>query len=77
MLKRHKLASAGTLHMLSAIAGELLRPEVSESDIAERAYSYWERRGYHGGSAEQDWYTAVEELRAERRRWPAATFTRY
>jgi hypothetical protein len=33
-------------------------------DIAQLAYSYWEARGYQGGSSEQDWLRAEQELRA-------------
>ncbi len=42
--------------------------ELEDSEIAERAYSYWEARGFQGGSPEEDWNRAVEELRAERAR---------
>jgi hypothetical protein len=28
------------------------------------AYSYWEARGYNGGSSEEDWLRAEHELRA-------------
>ena len=31
--------------------------------IAKLAYSYWEARGYQGGSAEEDWVRAEQELR--------------
>ena len=30
--------------------------------IAKLAYSYWEGRGCQGGSPEEDWFRAVEEL---------------
>lgn len=30
--------------------------------IAQLAYSYWEARGYQGGSPEQDWLRAEQEL---------------
>ncbi len=33
------------------------------SEIARLAYSYWEARGYQGGSSEEDWYRARDELR--------------
>ena len=33
-------------------------------EIAQLAYSYWEGRGYQGGSSEQDWLRAEQELRA-------------
>ena len=32
--------------------------------IAHLAYSYWEARGYQGGSPEEDWLRAEQELRA-------------
>jgi hypothetical protein len=32
--------------------------------IAHLAYSYWESRGRRGGSSEEDWYRAEQELRA-------------
>jgi len=32
-------------------------------EIAGLAYSYWEARGYQGGSSEQDWLRAEQELR--------------
>ncbi|MCC7175443.1 MAG: DUF2934 domain-containing protein [Bryobacterales bacterium] len=31
--------------------------------IARLAYSYWEARGGQGGSAEEDWLRAEQELR--------------
>ena len=31
-------------------------------EIARRAYSYWEARGYQGGSSEEDWLRAEQEL---------------
>jgi len=40
--------------------------EPSVEEIARLAYSYWEARGYQGGSPEEDWYRAVEELRKRR-----------
>jgi len=30
-------------------------------EIARLAYSYWEGRGYQGGSPEEDWYRAERE----------------
>ncbi len=54
-------------------AGAGLHPEeVSTADgnghfhhdeVARLAYSYWEARGYQGGSPEDDWYQAQAELR--------------
>jgi len=33
-------------------------------EIARLAYSYWEERGCQGGSSEEDWLRAEQELRA-------------
>jgi hypothetical protein len=47
----------------------ILEPEgspeasLSQEDIAALAYSYWEGRGYKGGSPEEDWLRAETELR--------------
>jgi len=35
----------------------------SRETIARLAYSYWEARGYVGGSAEEDWLRAEREIR--------------
>ena len=36
--------------------------EPSRDEIARLAYSYWEARGYTGGSSEEDWLRAQREL---------------
>jgi len=35
-----------------------------DDEIARLAYSFWEARGRSGGSAEEDWYRAQQELLA-------------
>lgn len=35
----------------------------STEEIARLAYSYWEQRGYQGGSPESDWLRAEQELK--------------
>jgi hypothetical protein len=35
---------------------------ITQEAIAQLAYSYWEARGRQGGSPEQDWLRAEEEL---------------
>jgi hypothetical protein len=32
-------------------------------EIADLAYSYWEARGFQGGSPWEDWFRAEEELK--------------
>jgi hypothetical protein len=38
-------------------------PTCEHNEIAALAHSYWEARGRQGGSAEEDWFRAVEEVR--------------
>jgi len=35
----------------------------TRDEIARLAYSYWDARGRHGGSAEADWLRAEQELK--------------
>jgi len=37
----------------------------SYQDVARLAYTYWEARGCQGGSPEQDWLRAEQELSAK------------
>jgi hypothetical protein len=39
-------------------------PDPTFDAIAQLAYSYWEGRGYQGGTSEEDWLRAEQELRA-------------
>ena len=38
----------------------------TEEEIAELAYSYYEARGFQGGSPWEDWFRAEEELKRRR-----------
>jgi hypothetical protein len=35
---------------------------VKNDEVARLAYSYWEARGYQGGSPDEDWIRAEKEL---------------
>jgi hypothetical protein len=37
--------------------------DLSREEVARLAYSYWEARGYQGGSPLEDWLRAENELR--------------
>jgi len=37
---------------------------ISTEEIATLAFSYWEARGYQGGSPDDDWFRAETELRS-------------
>jgi hypothetical protein len=38
---------------------------VTFDEVARLAYSYWEARGFQGGSSEEDWLRAEQELNAK------------
>jgi DUF2934 family protein len=59
---RKRAAYAGE-HVAAAASVEMVAAELSMDSIAQLAYSYWEQRGYQGGSAEEDWLRAERELR--------------
>ena len=46
-----------------ALAAVMPAPSFQDA-VARLAYSYWEARGYQGGSPEADWLYAEQELRA-------------
>jgi hypothetical protein len=37
---------------------------IGQEEIAVLAYSYWEARGCQGGSPQQDWFQAEQELKS-------------
>ena len=43
---------------------DLKEYEPSHEEVARLAFSYWEARGGHGGSAEEDWLRAEKALRS-------------
>jgi len=53
------------------IAGGPSRPTappynvVEHEEIGRLAYSYWEARGCQGGSPEEDWFRAEQELQSQ------------
>jgi Protein of unknown function (DUF2934) len=50
---------------ITASIAAVAAPAASFHDaVARLAYSYWEARGYQGGSPEVDWLRAEQELRA-------------
>lgn len=48
----------------SAENGAPLQGESIHEEIAKLAYALWEARGGNGGSAEEDWYRAEQEIRS-------------
>ena len=48
----------------SSIPVESPSTDPSSDEIAQLAYSYWEARGCQGGTAEEDWLRAEQQLRS-------------
>ena len=73
-MKQHRSLRAAAAHTARGTAGTAAaceqprEPRLSDTDIAIRAYSYWEARGFDAGSPEEDWYRAIEELTREQSR---------
>ena len=60
-------ARKGSPEILSTSVAETdarARQELTDEEIARRAYNLWENRGKPMGSPEEDWHRATEELRA-------------
>jgi hypothetical protein len=60
---RSKESAAPTAVSEHSVSGQGTPGQLGEDQIARLAYSYWEARG-GGGSAEEDWYRAEQELLA-------------
>ena len=59
MVKTVRTAASAAQSMTSVLE----RPtQLVEEEIAELAYSFWEARGFQGGSPEDDWLRAEREL---------------
>jgi hypothetical protein len=68
-----RIPRRGTARSKSQGPESVALPAISEKiilvqdDIARLAYSLWEARGGTGGSAEEDWYRAEQEILARAR----------
>lgn len=67
-VRRTKTAVVVESSATQLAAAETVTPEPAaqvrptHAEIARLAYSYWESRGYQGGSPEEDWTRAEAEL---------------
>jgi len=50
----------------SSVAAAQTDNAIEREDIARLAYSYWVGRGCQGGSPEEDWLLAEQQLRSTR-----------
>jgi hypothetical protein len=57
---RHRKAHPSKNSAPSAVAA--VAGSTTQEDIARLAFSYFEQRGYQGGSPEDDWFRAEQEL---------------
>ncbi len=62
--RSHKPRS-GTVSIAIMETEVILQDCPSREDIAALAYSYWEARGFQGGSPEADWLRAEQELSSD------------
>jgi hypothetical protein len=56
----HKRATKKTIE--AAVPASEAVSAISTDEISRRAYSFWEARGYQGGTPEEDWFRAEREL---------------
>jgi hypothetical protein len=63
--KRRTTRTKGSESSTSEISSKAAKPTlaVDRGAVARLAYSYWEARGFAGGSAEEDWLRAEQEIR--------------
>jgi len=59
---RNSAATEKPENVLAPAAAASPAPTPTFDEIAQLAYSYWEARGYQGGSSEEDWLRAEQEL---------------
>jgi hypothetical protein len=56
-------AASETTLSVTAVESPVATANSSYEEVAKLAYSYWEARGYQGGSPEEDWLRAEVEMR--------------
>jgi hypothetical protein len=62
-VSRVKGSVSSTSEISSPASALTTEPVIDREAIALLAYSYWEARGFLGGSPEEDWLRAERELR--------------
>ncbi len=62
-VSRAKGPASSTPGISSPAPAHKAEPVIEREALARLAYSYWEARGYTGGSPEDDWLRAERELR--------------
>jgi hypothetical protein len=62
-VSRAKESVSSTPEISSPASAQKTEPVIDREAIALLAYSYWETRGFTGGSPEEDWLRAERQLR--------------
>ena len=62
-VSRAKGSVSSTSEISSPASARATEPVIDREAVALLAYSYWEARGFTGGSPEEDWLKAERELR--------------
>ena len=62
-VSRAKGSVSSTSEISSPASARTTEPVIGREAVALLAYSYWEARGFTGGSPEEDWLKAERELR--------------
>ncbi len=57
-------ASSASHRKTKTVATPTPKFTITHDDIATLAFSYWQRRGFQGGSQQEDWDRAERELRS-------------
>jgi hypothetical protein len=65
-IQKAKYRSAAGVASTQPTAAASGRGGSEDADVAQLAYSYWEARGHTGGSPEEDWLRAEQQLRSGR-----------
>ncbi len=61
-MKRKSVTQAMAPNAAGSAVSNPKSPNPSHEEIARLAYAYWEARGGQGGSPEQDWNRAEQEI---------------
>jgi hypothetical protein len=67
MKKKTGKRTNGSDSPASADRSNFESPDLSHEEVARLAYSYWEARACQGGSPEEDWFRAEQEIQIRRK----------
>jgi len=59
----HKHTTKKATATAEMLAPKAVKPVVAHEEIEQLAYSYWVARGCQGGSSQEDWFRAEQQLK--------------